>query len=68
METLGRKLAAAVERGAAMESELAAVRGAAAEAGGLVALLQGELDTVKAQVQYLCRAAIPSGGFQGCWC
>ena len=47
--TLGRKLAAAVERGAALEDELAAVRGAAVEAGGLVTLLQGELDTVKAQ-------------------
>ena len=50
VETLGRKLAAAVERGATLESELAAVRGAAAEAGALVALLQDELDAVKAQV------------------
>ena len=51
METLGRKLAAAVERGAALESELASVRGAAAEAGGLVALLQDELDAVKSQAR-----------------
>ena len=41
-----------MERGAASEEELAAVRGAAAEAGGLVTLLQGELDTVKAQVTF----------------
>ena len=39
-----------MEHGATLEEELASVRGAAAEAGGLVALLQGELDTVKAQV------------------
>ncbi len=53
--TLGRKLAAAVERGAALEEELAAVRGAAVEAGGLVTLLQGELDAVKAQACPSCQ-------------